>query len=193
MEELSISPRLLETESVADIHEAHKDIAFASNKAQKQALERLATCAKELTFLEQSASSPVLRDQICRKHPKITTQTLRELMKHQLAGFYFLEHCAYAASEKPTGHVVLLRDIRLIPSRLGTYIPHGYSIPLDLKDEGHLEPGGFSMPVGVLRSPDIEHLLQAFAAQFTRIGIDDIDPAFQSELIQALLPTGDTP
>lgn len=193
MEELGISPRLLETEPVADIYEAHKDRVPAANKTQKQALDKLANCAKELAFLEQSASSPDLRDRILRRHPKIATQILRELMKHQLAGFYFLEHCAYATPEDSSGHVVLLRDIRLIPSRLGASIPLGYTIPLSFEKEGHLEPGGFAMPVGVLRSPDIEHLLQAFAAQFTRVGIDDIDPVFQSELIYALLPTGDTP
>jgi hypothetical protein len=38
------------------------------------------------------------------------------------------------------------------------------------------------MPLGLLRSPNLEHLMQSFALFFGRIGIADIPPKYVAQL-----------
>jgi hypothetical protein len=39
-----------------------------------------------------------------------------------------------------------------------------------------------AMPVGIISSPNLEHLMQTFAMMFGRIGLPDPDPSYVSAL-----------
>lgn len=83
------------------------------------------------------------------------------------------------------GYVALLREVKHIPRELALAIASGLDADayLALQQQqpecaGRLAVGkdDFSLPLGILRSPDIEHLMQEFSWLFGRIGIEDLDP-----------------
>jgi hypothetical protein len=102
---------------------------------------------------------------------------ITELIKQQLPEHYFLE--AVDTCGKPSeGYVILLRHMMTMPTNIMARVGAGItkeqadSIP---NSANHLsfdhEP--ISMVLGVLRSPDMEHLAQHYASLFVRVGLED--------------------
>lgn len=122
---------------------------------------------------------------------------LRELFEQRLNGYYFLRS---VAPENPKiGYVVLLRQVRHISRDLASCVGRGLTA-----DEFTLGYGDkpefvgslsfrheeFAMPIGALRSPHIEHLMQVFSSLFSRIGLPDLEEAYTNNLwtIQPSVP-----
>lgn len=112
-----------------------------------------------------------------------------DLVRHKLPGYYFLERVDADSDDR--GYVVLLREIQAIPRELTLLILDG----LDKKAFDHacdkfpeyrgtLQFGtiDIAMPLGVLKSPNVEHLLQTFAMLFGRIGLTDSPPSYIASL-----------
>ena len=114
------------------------------------------------------------------QYPKLYGGMIRELMTQRLAGYYFLP--AIEPNESPSCYVVLLRQIGAMPFEVARRIPDGIGVE-DVR-------GGFgvaanflqvtreddySMPVGVIPSPHIEHLMQVFSTLLSRIGLPNVD------------------
>lgn len=103
---------------------------------------------------------------------------LKELVGHRLAGNYLL--CKLDNFTDDSDHVALLREVYHIPSWIAKRITKGISAeewdanesPLSLCPRFHLK-GDISLPVGKLKSPWVEHLMQNFALLFSRIGVKD--------------------
>src|SRR6185369_14754044 len=122
----------------------------------------------------------------------ISKGIISELLNHKLNGYYYLN--ALSPEHEEGDHfIILLREVSHVPRVLAMRIAHG----LEYKEystlcqqyplvEGSLEmkPDGFCMPLGGMKSPDIEHLMQKFAELFGRIGIDDPDEALMSSLLK---------
>lgn len=108
---------------------------------------------------------------------KESKRLIEELVGFKLAEYYFLE-AVDAFCPSPEGHVALLRQMGTLSCSLAERIVVGLQAT-ELKDV----PGADSqlsfkhdpicMVIGVLRSPDIEHLTQHFASLFGRIGLED--------------------
>ncbi|NTC83378.1 hypothetical protein [Agrobacterium tumefaciens] len=104
---------------------------------------------------------------------------VKELVGNSVADFHYLDQIEYG--KEPTGHVALLREIRFMPSRIATKIVEG----IDRNDYSNLESVGaggmrfrtdddYAMPVGLLKSPFVEFLMQRLMNLFGRIGVTDV-------------------
>lgn len=135
----------------------------------------------------------------CRDAPTSLTATfqseskkiLQELVRQTLAGYYYF--CEVESDQESEPHVALLREIQSAPSALMQRLAQGLerSEYEDLceKHRGWRErlrfrESDFAAPLGTLRSPDVEHLVQNFSTLFARVGIAD-PPGGEVESIQS--------
>lgn len=149
----------------------------------KQRKPFLVRCEKASSRYEEFAShdGPSL-EWLKAEFPKIYSAIVRELMTHRLPGHYFLPRLE--PSEPMGCYVVLLRQIGAMPSSIASRIPMGISTACARDGiEGYeqfLSYGSkddVAMPLGVLASPYIEHLMQTFSYLLTRIGLPNTDVA----------------
>ncbi len=120
-------------------------------------------------------------DQFCGERDTL----VRELVTQRLNGYYFLQS-AFPGVERP-GYVVLLREIYHIPQALGVKIASGISYDEyrlacvdrnDFCERLCFTHDDFAMPIGILSSPFIEHLMQSFSTLFARIGLPDLESKY---------------
>ena len=112
--------------------------------------------------------------------PKIYSAVLRELLTHRLAGYYYLPNVEYC--DEDSCYVVLLRQIGSMPIDLALMLPEGAregDVELRFSRYGQYlkfdEADEMALPLGVVPSPHVEHLMQAFGLLFGRIGLPDVD------------------
>lgn len=131
----------------------------------------------------QSVAPPLTTAQLVTvtdAHQRPAERLLGELTRHALAGFHYIESTHLA--EVSEGWVVLLGEVQSLPGAIVQLLRnglHGDSY-VDLCEE-HPSLNGtlrmtrhsFAQPVARIRSPDIEHLVQRFANQFVRVGVED--------------------
>jgi hypothetical protein len=128
----------------------------------------------EAVSLEIASSAPHLKDGL-----------IRELVHQRLAGYYFYDRIEPSGDN--CGHVVLLREIRMMSRATAECLAGG----LDAKQAEALRaveprvetslrvgPDDFAMPIGIVSSPYLEHLMQTFAMLFGRIGLPDPSAAY---------------
>jgi hypothetical protein len=123
--------------------------------------------------------------------PRIVDGVLNELVYQRLNGYYFLP--SVSVHEGDAGFVVLLREIQHMPRRLASAILKGISrqefeqILADYPELiGRLAIKGddAALPIGILRSPNIEHLMQCFSMLFGRVGIPDPSEDYVNKLLE---------
>ncbi len=112
-----------------------------------------------------------------------------ELAAQRLAGYYFLDRLEPDGDNN--GFVALLREVQSIPRCAAVAVADGLDASL-FADICKAEPllGGrlqisedsLAMPVGILLSPNLEHLMQSFSLLFGRIGIADPEPVYVAGL-----------
>jgi hypothetical protein len=131
-----------------------------------------------------TSSSPIHRDilTLAKTHKSALDTLIKELIHQNLTGYYFLQRVEMNGSD--LGYIALMREIRHVPRALAVEIANGLDaerynqiISDDFSFAGRLvfDAGGFSMPVGQLTSPTLEHLMQNFSLLFSRIGVPDPD------------------
>lgn len=115
------------------------------------------------------------------EYPKIYGAVVRELMTHRLSGFYFLPRLE--PQESLGCYVVLLRQIGAMPASIASKIPAGITaaearenLPGAAQFLNLASRDDVVMPLGVLASPFIEHLMQTFSYLLARIGLPNTDP-----------------
>ncbi|HSU15880.1 hypothetical protein [Longimicrobium sp.] len=180
------------TPAILDIHRprAVLDTLFPIDHHQmaiRKARKSFEKSVAQFELLEDALSStpatvdlPKLHQQFSGTHMAV----LRECITQQLSGYYFLESIS-PNDKDAAGFVVLLREIHHLPKELAGEVPGGidqnaYEEVCNITElaRGKLEftSADFCLPLGRVRSPEIEHLMQAFALLFTRVGIADPDP-----------------
>lgn len=114
---------------------------------------------------------------------------IRGLIQQNLTGYYFLPKVESNGDD--LGYVVLMREVRHIPRALAIQIANGLDVATyDQMLSGNpslagrlvFDDSGFSMPIGQLTSPTLEHLMQNFSLLFTRIGVADPDTEYIEEI-----------
>lgn len=191
LKECGYSTSILETESpeviVAQLFPpkaTDKKIAAARKKAEP-------ILAKFTLAQRAEQSSP--RDRVCveirTNHLKVVSGMIDDLVRHKLPGYYFLDCVDVNGDDR--GYVVLAREIQAIPRELTQLIldgldAHGFASACEKCPEytGRLQFGNatIAMPLALLKSPNVEHLLQTFAMLFSRIGIADTAPSYIASL-----------
>lgn len=200
IQSINQSPSVLDTETPAAILGKLFPASLADKKAQ-QAHERVAGIVEKLELIEIVERSQVSQKNI-DKFKVVFSQICRtivtECVHQKLSGYYFLNQID--PTEPHRGHVVLLREIKHIPRQLAKLIAAGLE-QKTYEELGQNNPtylgklsfsnSDMSIPTGLVRSPEIEHLMQAFALLFSRIGITDPDPAYIETLHATHIHTQD--
>lgn len=108
---------------------------------------------------------------------KIFDSFVKELFSNQLSGYYFLSNVGDTEFESAFGYVALLREIHHIPRQTAKSIASGVEKPENydsvLQSIPNYSVFDFSMVVGKVASPWMEHIMQQFSLLFSRIGLPD--------------------
>jgi hypothetical protein len=185
------NPAVLDTEK-PDFLVAHFFPVTATEKAKIAARKR-ATDQLQRYELAQRAKQSLPQERICLEvaatHQKYVTSLIDELVRHKLGGYYFLEQVDVNGDDR--GFVVLVREIQAIPRKLAQLIVDGLdrqafaaicAASPEFRGRLQISSEQLAMPVGMVKSPNIEHLMQSFALLFGRIGIADLTNDYISSL-----------
>ena len=163
----------------------------ATDKKQKQLRASFATACDDYGF----AADGFLADdghtfclEAIKRNPGLKSSLMNELVNQKLAGYYFLDRIEPGGPD--SGFVALIREIQNIPRLLAREIESGLTIEdyalLSQQDTSLASrlrlSAGVALPVGLLTSPHIEHLMQVFSTLFGRIGIPDPAPQYIASL-----------
>lgn len=112
-----------------------------------------------------------------RDASNIQKNLFEELISHKNPNFYFIE------SEKEKGYVIRMREISRLSPNVMFRLANGIDTKLadeELADNDlkQLEDNDIYMPLFVVKSPYMEHIMQHFLQQFNKIGIEDISKEF---------------
>lgn len=185
------NPAVLDTEK-PDFLVAHFFPVSATGKAKVAARKR-ATDQLQRYELAQRAKQSLPQERICHEvaatYQKYVTSLIDDLVRHKLGGYYFLEQVDVNGDDR--GFVVLVREIQAIPRKLAQLIVDGLdrqtfsaicAASPEFRGRLQISSEDLAMPVGIVRSPNIEHLMQSFALLFGRIGIADLAIDYISSL-----------
>lgn len=183
LEESALSTSLLRTTSSQDIVEkVLKPLAQKDRKLDAR-IKKFQT-NQSVIWQAEGALESGDRDQILsalRIAPKLLDRVIKDLSGNKITGHYLLRDMPTLADET-CHHVALLREVHHIPSSTAQRITRGISKADWTNDSGFssccpvfLNDDDYCMPVGKLRSPRMEHLMQSWSLLFSRIGVDDID------------------
>jgi hypothetical protein len=128
-------------------------------------------------LLESSADGQHVK--LASQFGSIIEAVVKDLLGYKLSGHYFLP--AVTPSEGDDAHVALLREASYLPRVLSIELSNGLvsESPLFVANPHWSRwirldsPDDMAMPIGLVPSPYIEHLLQSFGMLFGRIGIVD--------------------
>ncbi len=179
-----LSDSLLKSHSPDAIYDAHFR-AHENEKGRKSQCDKFCEAAKQFNethalLLGGRIDTQKLKEHLVPHQGKVDA-VLKELAGHRLAGYYLLRELESLEDGDSGDYVALLREVHHIPSSVAKQIAKGISA-----EDGDFE-GAFSicpkfrlkddisLPVGKLKSPWIEHLMQNFAMLFSRIGVKDND------------------
>lgn len=154
------------------------DGARGKNRAR---VMTLVDSLERLSTVDPAAGRSTDVQKLCLEFGGLRRAVMDELVTQRLTGHYFIPQL------EPDGHdhgyVVLLREVRHLPRVVGESVASGLPRPdesvepvLQSQAPSHLcfDHQDFAMPIGILPSPLIEHIMQCFALLFTRIGLDDL-------------------
>lgn len=118
---------------------------------------------------------------------KKASSKIKLLVEHKLNGYYFLPK-----QDNYSELVVNFRDIQsmtvdgfeqLISKKIDCLELDERSCGAEIHKTFFLEKrDDFACDIAVIRSPAIEHLMQSFALLYSRIGLEDLDEEYKSEL-----------
>ncbi len=180
------------TENVLSIHSprAVLQTLFPANAAgpPAKARSRVVTAVKWIEELDERhlPVSTAHLQRLCQEFKALRRTLMDELMDGRLAGFYFLPQVAFEGDD--LGFVLSLREVRHLPRGIATRVGAGLQKPADeiglaeLSQHLSFVDEDFAMPVGIIPSPLIEQVMQAFSLLFSRIGVDDLPRDYVTSL-----------
>ncbi|BAL27083.1 hypothetical protein [Azoarcus sp. KH32C] len=184
LKDANLSQTLLKTHSEQAIYDAHFR-PHEEERARKSQCDKFRKCIQQIDetrgFKADCSDWGRLKNYLTQNQAK-TDAVIKELASHRLNGYYLLRNLE-TYSDENGDYVVLLREIHHIPSDVAKLIAGG--LPFDVWKEAYSNCGSIcprilneddmALPVGKLKSPWIEHLMQNFALLFSRIGVKDND------------------
>ncbi len=127
--------------------------------------------------------------------PKEYHRMLQELLSNGVSDYHFIDRSE--PGEECEGYIALFREIRYIPVALASELKSGidfqrfaqlcqdqprYADKLNISTEEQ-----YAMPVGIVKSPFIELLMQRFTSLYARIGVTDFSTDRMKSL-RAIVP-----
>lgn len=183
LEDSELSLSLLRTTSTEEIIEKLLRPLAAKDRKVETRIKKFQAAQTLINKAEAALSDgrkDVVRD-ILKQSPKILDRVVKDLSENKIMGHYLLRGMPNLTGEE-CNHVALLREVHHIPNSIAQRIILGISKVEWLNDLAglaccpiFLTDDDYCMPVGKLRSPRMEHLMQSWTLLFSRIGVDDID------------------
>jgi hypothetical protein len=172
----------LSEESIVKLIE--EDISKAGKARVKKIQDNFSTIqrAKEIILACDEKSAGIFLDE----NSGLYKALVKDLLGNAVADFHYLEEIEFEG--KTDGFVASLREIRLMPSTAAIRILNG----LTKADFDRLGVSGlhfrsdddYAMPVGLLKSPYIEFLMQRITNLFARIGVTDASQSRAKSLVE---------
>ena len=175
LREWSIAPSVLLAVDLDDVVNTY--VAGLESKQQRRASERGERVTSRRTSLSRCLHGDI--ESLAALDERTVHDVIRELMNHKLSGHYYI--AAVRSDDSPACYVALLREASFLPRELASQIASGVATDaapyrqnpewqrwIRLKGEEDM-----AMPIGVLPSPYVEHLMQSFSMLFGRIGLPD--------------------
>ena len=130
-----------------------------------------------LKALEKYTQGGEFSEITCNDTSGIRKSIVNELITHKNPSFYFIEN------EQEGGFVLRMREISRLSPEMLFKLANGVDgkmtdIELAENDLRQLEDDELYMPLYVVKSPFIEHIMQHFLQQFNRIGIENVPKEF---------------
>ncbi|GAB2704874.1 hypothetical protein [Comamonas sediminis] len=181
---VDLSPSLLKVHPLDDIFKTHF-LPMETDKAKKSHFlkfeKNLNTYKQVVLFKEKIDDAEVIKDAL-KIFEKTVEGLLKELSGNRLSGYYLLRGVKSLDADDETDFIVLLREVHHIPGSIARKIIDGCA-PSDILDMKRadlicprfIDSDDFSLPIGKITSPWIEHIMQCFSMLFARIGVKDID------------------
>jgi hypothetical protein len=182
------SASILDTESPRSVLETLFTVGAVGQKLHKQ----FASLCERFELAEVAGGQDPPNGvciRVANAAPRIKDSILLELANQKLTGYYFIARVDPDGGDQ--GHVALIREVQMIPRKVAKAVASGVDIHQfrelcgmepTLNGRLRIEPHDLAMPIGLLRSPNLEHFMQAFSLLFGRIGIADPDPAYVANL-----------
>lgn len=177
-----LSPSLLDSVPLEDISNTHFPVDVGS-KAQKAAASKFSDLLREIESFTSLIAKNNHDDLFLwfRTHRfKQVEELIKRLSKHSVLGHYLFEEIIPGEDGKD-GYICLFREVSTLPRQVSEELGRGLSLNRyeDLCTSSEEAAGlviknnELAMPVGLVGSPTIEHVLQSFSTLFGRIGIAD--------------------
>ena len=180
------SPSIADTEPPARILE----VLFPTNAAHsapkhRRRVSKIVQSLQRLDDWDTSTTTTANLRTACQAFGGLRKSLMAELMSQRLLGFYFLPQIEHTGDD--TGYVVCLREVAHLPRALAVLLSSGLPKPLDPRSNANatclnFHHDDFAMPIGLLPSPLIEHLMQTFSLLFGRIGLHDLPDSYTDGL-----------
>ncbi len=181
---IGLSYTLVQTEG----HEGFRKIVethYSKKIMQKQLTSIKENCSKLSKLENLSALSEVAREELNELASGIVKSVIKRLLAHNIQDYHFIN--TVEARGKDPGYVMLFREIRMIPHAIMQSIISGINFREMTEKYGkstsesylhYTEKWETALPVGIMSSPAIEHILQRLALLFSRIGVEDIEEQY---------------
>jgi hypothetical protein len=186
LKEAEIAPSILMSLTLAQVWANFFENPGITKKAQAVKV-RFQEIVTRLELLRKESRTPEDMKLFWNYWDGMRKSIIKDLALHKLLGYYFLP--SILEDGPRIGYVILLREMRAIPSSVARLIANGVekdhsalSALVDSNSYLSFETDNFSMPIGELPSPEIEHILQCFSFLFGRIGVEDIDKEYLLEI-----------
>ncbi len=192
LRQANLSPSLPLSVPLTAIADTHFPIGIG-NKNQNSAAKKFrehVVLVEEFKNITGVGDTDILYSWFQDKRPKHVEDLVKRLSRHQVLGYYLLEEI-WPDEEENIGYVCLLREVTTLLRSVAKELGRGLSstkyeeLCSETKNSTGLSiaQGELAMPVSLIGSPTIEHVLQLFSNLFGRIGV--ADP--QDEVIQRII------
>jgi hypothetical protein len=184
LERRNLNPSILlsqDPKSIADQFFPATDASKESRKARTK-LNEASLRLETVEQVEIHGFNSKVHSDFLTTYSKLVRSLIIECARHRLTGYYFIPSLD-SESRDDSGYVVLLRETQYLPPALTTLMAKGLAdTEFEILCGRHPDLAGklafdledFCYPLGKLRSPEIEHLLQEFAYLFSRVGVADL-------------------
>ena len=130
--------------------------------------------------IEKYKQGGALKDITDKDTSNVRKNIIDELITHKNSSFYFLEN-----EHEGGGFVLRMREISRVSPEILFKLANGIvgkltEQELEENDLRQLEDEEIYMPMYVVKSPFIEHVIQHFLQQFNKIGIEDVPKVFSN-------------
>lgn len=186
---IQLSPSIIETEDPARILQLSFVLDDKRTANAKQRFSDLCEKWANVQKLSGLLATQCPYIELAEIAQNLSEQLVREIVQHKLIGYYFFSRIDPDGDD--LGYVVMLREVRSVTKSLAELLRSGISSS-DFEEMCRIEPthqrrlnvqtGDFAMPVSVVESPHMEHLMQVFSTLFGRIGIPDTPTEYLQSL-----------